>query len=204
MEEKLDVRAIERGVMTRFHADGIMEIFVGLMLSLIWVAKQFDMVVFIAILPALMIPVIRKVKRKITFPRIGYVDVKGRGNHIGMLKMLFALGVLVLGVTVFAVAKSEILPQGLKDAVNSNVPLVFSLVFAAIFSVMASVLTVKRFYIYAALTVIFINSAGFLGYSPMKSLSIIGLIMLIAGFTTLRRFISENPILPAEVIGEEE
>ncbi len=203
MEEKVDVRAIEKRIMTTFHADGIMELFIGLMLSLIWIAKYFDSVVFIAIMPALMIPVVRKLKRKITFPRIGYVDVQGLSGKRSRLKILFLVGTILLGICFAFAINSGSISQETKEAISSAIPFIFSLFFLALFIFLGTVFGAKRFYVYGLLSLILINGANFVGVSPMKSLSIIGIIVLSMGIFTMTRFLRENPILPVEDIGEE-
>jgi hypothetical protein len=84
MNEKIDLDEIERKMYREVNSDGIMELLLGIVLLfmvVIWARPYFT--VFLAFFPIYSSKLIEALKRKFTYPRIGYVEFKLEDASIG-------------------------------------------------------------------------------------------------------------------------
>ena len=84
MNKKIELDEIERKMYREANSDGIMELLLGIFLFFmagVWGRSYFS--VFLAFFPIYGSRVLETIKRKLTYPRIGYVKFKPEGASIG-------------------------------------------------------------------------------------------------------------------------
>jgi len=88
-----------------YHQDGLLDIFIGTYIIIIGLSiftltilEYSTWFLMPAIFPAIMIPIWMSAKKKITMPRIGYVNIGNKGSN--KLMSLF-LGLLGVGLGMF-------------------------------------------------------------------------------------------------------
>ena len=105
MNANLDAKAIERNVWQDWMRDGLMELFLGTYLLLAGVVIQADMSTLFILLMVFVPGVVKMMKKRFTYPRIGYVKFPehdqnvGRKMGIALLAVLLALAIVVLYTT---------------------------------------------------------------------------------------------------------
>ena len=104
MNEKIDLDEIERKMYREVNSDGIMELLLGIVLLfmvVIWARPYFT--VFLAFFPIYSSKLIEALKRKFTYPRIGYVEFKLEDASIGWGILGYVLAVIAVVSIVAAV-----------------------------------------------------------------------------------------------------
>ena len=97
MNEKLDLDEIERKMYREANSDGIMELLLGVLLSFMavtWARSYFT--VFLAFIPLYGNRVLEALKRKFTYPRIGYVEFKQEEESLGWGVLGYVLAVIAI------------------------------------------------------------------------------------------------------------
>jgi hypothetical protein len=84
MNERINLEEIERRIYREANSDGIMELLLGVLLLLMaatWARSYFT--VFLAFFPIYGNRVMETIRAKVTYPRIGYVELKQASARIG-------------------------------------------------------------------------------------------------------------------------
>ena len=195
MVEDVNLKEIQRKVYMSFFQDGLWDIFLGLFilgwgLTILTEAPYLPGVFFIGIYFT-----IWGIKKRLTYPRIGYVRFSETSRRRITAKFLI-LGVVVLLVGVMAAVVWGIgaRPQWLAD----YFPLVFNGMLAAIVWFVAYWARVNRFYMYAAL--IFLGAVFHLWLGVRWEFGFIGAggVIVLIGVGILITFLRKYPKIVEE------
>ena len=198
MTEKINLKEIERKAYTSYHQDGLADIFasiyilafaIGILLDYLY---DFSMgVILPGMLVAIVVPLWISAKKKITIPRMGYVNFGAKGNF--KLAGLFG-GILGLGVAVFFIFGLLEGPSPWLDFVISNGMLMFGIGALIVCSLFAYASGLKRLYTYGIVAFVLLAAGHFLGIFFAYILLVLGLIIMATGFALLARFIKKYPL----------
>lgn len=203
MTNKTSLREIEKKTYMSYHQDGLLDIFVGVYILLFGIGillltmTDFSMWFIIpAIFPAIMVPIWISAKKRITMPRIGFVNFGVRGAN---KMMALFLGLMVAGLGAFMVlGMGAFTDQGwaltLKDFLISNSMIIIGIAAATISSLFAYTMGLKRLYGYGLSTFVLFFTGYFLGIPFEYFVVTIGLVIIISGFVLLMRFIRKYPL----------
>jgi len=189
MTPELDLKALEKRVYTSFHQDGIIDIFVGLLLFVDGLLMLSGNAAFVGV-AVVIVFLILPVKRVITVPRIGMAKFSPARNS-QLTK--FGLMLLIGGALVFMIfalrGSSSVLTQWMREY--------FDLVFGVMFALLAgaaAILTGLKRYIGYVVEILIIFTVGYLFNWPFPvALSITGALVSLSGVVTFIRFLQKYP-----------
>ncbi len=199
MSKEPNLREIERRAYMSYHQDGLLDIFAGLfilgwglgiLVGLLW---EFS---FGAIMPAIVIatvlPIWIAAKRKITMPRIGYVNFGTRGAN--KIVALF-LGFMVAGLGLFfAFATFQGGSRQWLDLIAQNGMLVVGFGTLAVCILFGYFMGLRRLYAYGLVAVIALVIGHFMGIFFAYIVMALGTAVMIAGFALLIGFVRKYPL----------
>lgn len=205
MTMSLDVKRIERNAYRASLADGLLDLFLGVYLLLLAGAFRIDYITFPAILGFIFgVLLLRRLKSRLTHPRIGFVEFpqeKPKKLLLGMLAVSVLAALVVAAIMAIA---GEIRHA---ERWYQWSPLFIGLVMLAPLLPMAARSGLVRYYILAA-----VSFASGLGVSLVRPegrfeglslhLLIVGAIAALMGAITLFIFLRRNP-LPSEEIPDD-
>jgi hypothetical protein len=201
MNAKTGLREVERRTYMSYHQDGLLDIFVGVFILsfgfgilLMTVTEFSTWFVIPAIFPAIMVPIWVSAKKQITMPRIGYVKFRSAGAN--RLMAVF-LGLMVAGLGVFMVfsfSSSQAWALTLRNLIISNGMIIIGISAAAISSLFAYTMGLKRLYAYGILTLVLFLAGHLIAIPFGYFLLTIGLVIIINGFVLLTQFIRKYPL----------
>jgi len=200
MVEDIKLKEIQRKVYMSFFQDGLWDIFLGLFilgwgLTILTDAIYLPGITFIGLYFA-----IWGVKKRLTYPRIGYVRFSAkRRRRITTRFLILGVVVLLAGVMAGVVWGIGARPQWLAD----YFPLIFNGMLAAIVCFVAYWAKVNRFYLYAAL--IFLGAVFHLWLGIRWEFGFIGAggIIVLIGVGILIIFIRKYPKMVEEPQNED-
>ena len=203
MSKKNSLREIEKKTYMSYHQDGLLDIFIGIYvllfgigISLMTLTDFSTWFIIPAIFPAIMIPIWISAKKRITMPRIGYVNFGVRGVN-KMMAMFIGLMVAGLGVfMVFGLGSSmgEGWALTLRDFFISNSMLIIGVGAVAVSSLFAYTMGLKRLYGYGLLIFVLFFTGHFITIPFEYLLSAIGFVIIITGSVLLIQFIRKYPL----------
>lgn len=186
-----------------YHNDGLLDIFIGVGILVVGLGMLTDIYyVFIAILPAIMIPVWRDAKKKYTAPRMKTIRFTEAQRTAVRTKALLA-GLLLAGMLVFlagaltAVFWSQstgMLPLWLQIFIKEYFWLILGVFGAGVLSLIAWLYRLNRYIVYAALTLAIYASAHALSAPFWLTIVLTGATITIFGLGVLLRFMQDYPI----------
>ena len=197
MTKEINLKEIEKKAYTSYHQDGLIDIFasvyiigfsVGILLDYIW---DFSFGVLIpGFLVVVVVPLWIAAKRKITMPRVGYVNFGTKGKS--KITAIF-VGILALGVAFFFAFALYIESSWLAFILENGMIVVAIGVFF-ICSLFGYATGIKRLYAYG----IFAMALFAVGYLFEIFFAYIvlalGLTVLSAGIALLTSFIKKYPL----------
>jgi hypothetical protein len=200
--KETNLKEVEKKTYMSYHQDGLLDIFVGvyvllfaLGILLMTVTDFSTWFIIPAIFPAIMMPIWISAKKRITMPRIGYVKFGTRGAN--KLMAIF-IGLMVAGLGAFMVftfaSKSQAWALTLRNLIVPNGMIIIGISAAAISSLFAFTMGLKRLYVYGTLTLVLFLAGHFTAIPFGYFLVTIGLVIIITGFVLLMRFIRKYPI----------
>ena len=213
MTNKTSLREIEKKTYMSYLQDGLLDIFVGVYILLVGIGillltmTDFSMWFIVpAIFPAIMVPIWISAKKRITMPRIGFVNfgVRGANKMMALFIGLMAAGLgafMVLGMGAFTGQGWELT---LKDFLISNIMIIIGIAAATISSLFAYTMGLKRLYGYGMLTLLLFFTGYFLAIPFEYFVVTIGLVIIISGFVLLMRFIRKYPIAQGDKVNAKE
>lgn len=202
--ELTDLGRVRRSAFRAVNQDGLMDAFLGLVMVLAggWMYldrfQGVELTGLPAIMPILVMFGMRGMRKRYTYPRVGYANLKTRGKRLGA--MLFVTALLVAGVLAFAVARLT----------GSEIPRAAIRLFPALVGVSLAVWMVflyrgsgfVRYLVYAAVMLAALVAGYGLGLSTalvfIAAMGACGLVMLAAGIVTFVRFLRAHPKSPQE------
>jgi len=213
MTKKNSLREVEKKTYMSYHQDGLLDIFIGIYILLFGLGillrtiDDFSMWFIIpAIFPAIMIPIWISAKKRITMPRIGYVNFGIRG--VNKMMAIF-LGLMVAGLGAFMVfGLGAFVGEGwaltLRDFFISNSMIIIGIGAVVVSSLFAYTMGLKRLYGYGLLIFALFFTGYFIAIPFEYFLVTIGLVIIISGFILLIRFIQKYPIPQGEKTNAQE
>jgi hypothetical protein len=208
MSKEPNLKQIERRAYMSYHQDGLLDIFAGLyvlgfglgiLIDMVWKSSPIGLTMP-AILIATVLPIWLAAKRKITMPRIGYVNFGTRGSN-----KIFALflGLMVAGLGVFFVfATYQGGSRQWLDLIFQNGMLIVGIGSLAVCILFGYSMGLKRLYAYGLLAAIALVIGHFMGISFAYILVALGTTVMVAGFALLISFVRKYPLKGDRAIAE--
>jgi hypothetical protein len=201
MTDEPNLKEIERKAYMSYHQDGLMDIFAGLyilgfglgiFMQIIWDLG------FGIIMPALLITTVLPIwivaKRKITMPRIGYVNFGTRGAN--KLTVVF-IGTMVAGLFAFFAFTFATSQSGLRqwlDLIVQNGMLIVGLGSLTVCTLFGYTMGLKRLYAYGLLAAISLVIGHFMGTFFGYIIMALGTTVMVVGFVLLTNFVRKYPL----------
>ncbi len=200
MTKEPNLREIERKAYMSYHQDGLLDIFagfyvlgfgLGIMIDILWESG------FGAIMPALLVatalPVWIAAKRKVTMPRIGYVNFGTRGA--GKITAVF-IGVLVAGLGaffVFTLATVQSESRQWLDLILENGMLIVGLGSLVVCTLFGYSMGLKRLHAYGLLALAALAIGHFTGIFIAYIMIALGTTVMTVGLALLVSFVRKYP-----------
>jgi hypothetical protein len=203
-----NLKEIERRAYKSYHQDGLLDIFagvyilgfgLGILMDVLW---DFGMGVIImpGILLTTVLPLWITAKRKITIPRIGFVNFGIRGAN-KVTAIFIGLAVAGLGVffafTLFQGGQSPWL-----DMIFQNGLLIVGFGSLAVCLLFGYSLGLKRLYAYGLLALIVLVIGHFMSIFFAYLLVTLGIAVMVTGFALLIAFVRKYPLQGEKAIAE--
>ena len=201
MTKEPNLKEIERKAYMSYHQDGLLDIFAGLyilgfalgiLMETLW---EFGFgVIMPAILIVTVLPVWIEAKRKITMPRIGYVNFGTRGAN--KLTAVF-IGTLVAGLGaffIFTFATFQGESRQLLDMIVENGMLIIGFGTFVVCSIFGYSMGLKRLYVYGLLAAITLAIGHFAGIFFAYIMLALGLTVMVTGSALLMNFVKKYPL----------
>jgi MFS family permease len=200
----IDIEKIERRTVRSFYDDGLTEIALGLILLVLGgyfytqeamagskagsvLSALFVIVVFAAAF--LVNRLLRFLKRRITYPRTGYVSFKKKEPNAGRRAAAAAVG-MIIGASLAVL-------YSLSPSVRTLLPAVNGLLFAVAVLLIANRVGVIRFYILAAASAVIGVGVTAAGIADIKGVSLyyglFGAATLVSGLAALIVYLRRSP-----------
>ena len=186
-----------------YHNDGLMDIYVGFGILMIDLGMLTDIYyVFIAILPAVFIPMWRESKKKYTAPRMKYIHFP-EADRIARRTMALLTGLLMAGMLVFLAGamvalfgsqSNGLLPVWMQAFLKDNFGLLLGTFGALVLTSIALLYKLKRYFVYAALTLVILTITSALNAPFSLMIASTGITIALFGLVVLLRFKQEYPV----------
>lgn len=209
MTNEPNLKEIERKAYTSYHQDGLLDIFAGLYvlgfglgiyMDIIW---EFGFgVIMSGTLVAVVLPIWIAAKRRITMPRIGFVNFGIRGAS--KITAIF-VGLMVVGLGVFFVFNLATVQGGSRmwlDLIFQNGMLIVGFGSLAVCLLFGYSIGLKRLYAYGVLSVIALVIGHFMGIFFAYILMALGIIVMVAGVALLIGFVKKYPLQGERAIAD--
>jgi hypothetical protein len=209
MTDEPNLKEIERKAYISYHQDGLLDIFAGLyilgfglgiFMQIIW-NLSFGIIIP-AILVTTVLPIWIAAKRKITMPRIGFVNFGTRG--VNKLTAVF-LGTMVAGLFAFFAFTFATSQSGLRqwlDLIVQNGMLVVGLGSLSVCALFGYTMGLKRLYAYGLLAAISLVIGHFMGIFFGYIIMALGITVMAVGFVLLTDFVKKYPLKGDKAIAE--
>jgi hypothetical protein len=204
-----NLKEIERKAYMSYHQDGLLDIFAGLYVLGFGLGILMDVFVeigFGVIMPAILIatvlPIWIEAKRKITMPRIGFVNFGTRGAN--KLTAVF-IGLMVAGLGgffAFTLATSQGEMRPLLDLIVQNGMLIVGFGTLAVCTLFGYSMGIKRLYAYGLLAAITLAFGHFTGIFFAYIIVALGTAVMVAGCALLISFVKKYPVKGDKAIAE--
>ncbi|MDO8056533.1 MAG: hypothetical protein Q6361_06700 [Candidatus Hermodarchaeota archaeon] len=194
MSQHIDLKQLERKAYTIYHQDGIVDIFLGLVIvifALMLLTPMFEVTIpLMGGISVVWILSFTGAKRSITVPRIGYVEFKA---HRRYRVTFLAVFLLIVNLAFFAIIASDILRNEFVFLFNQYGLFIVAVVIGGIFVLFGWVVQISRLYGYGGVTfVAFATAQVFLLHLALPVL-VLGVVITVTGFLLLYRFLQKYP-----------
>lgn len=203
MTQNNDFKDLANRAYVSYHQDGIIDILLGAGITGFGLQMLFDSsgLMLLTWMPFLFY---MPMKNHITAPRFGYVRFTGEQEERTRNTRLILIGLLTftlfLGLFVF-VTYGRVSPEA-QDFLGQNIMLLLAVLTAMLLAVVGVATGLKRFYVYAGLTLLFNAAGAFLPIHEGVTTVLLGLTILASGIWLLVRFLRAYP-LPDEDDGRD-
>jgi len=196
MSQSADFRKLEQKAYLSYHQDGLIDLIVGSIVLCIAISEVADSSIW-NLIALLLIFAYMPLKRRITFPRLGYVKFNVKRGGVNMrLAGVVAIGVLVISLVSILVlllsGKSSSSPLIL--AVRQSPLLVYALLGFIGFGLAGLVLRLPRLFLYALLSLAMMISGHLLNLPLWLPFLLLGGTILAIGAVLLIGFLRRYPI----------
>jgi hypothetical protein len=205
LSDEIDLKEMERRALTAYHEDGLLDIFWGgylLFLGLV-VFTPMEYRLIVVMPTALGILLYDRAKKRVTYPRLGYVKFTKE-----MEARVLRDTIIVIFVAWFVTLAGLFTNMGVPERASWLVLFLnrYNLLFqggvlALIFLMLGRIMSISRLYHYSVISLLVFSAGYFYLDSPyivsLQNLgvpcAIIGLIMVGIGASRLQRFIGKYP-----------
>lgn len=196
MNQKINLKEIERKAYTSYHQDGVIDITIAFVILLFSVIMLGDIYLLGSIGGAsgiLAISLYAGFKKLLTVPRIGYVKFPQQRAQ-RMTAVAVALGTLsaLMGLVAFVQTTSQGTPDWLLLLIE-NYMLTIGTAVAALFMFAGYAFKTNRMYAYALLTLVMFVAGHFIYFPLYYYLTALGSIILACGLFLMIRFVNKYP-----------
>ena len=196
MPQSADFRKLEQKAYLSYHQDGLIDLIIGSIVLCIAISEVTDSSIW-NLIALLLIFAYMPLKRRITFPRLGYVKFNVKRGGVNMrLAGVVAIGVLVISLVSILVlllsGKSSSSPLIL--AVRQSPLLVYALLGFIGFGSAGLVLRLPRLFLYALLSLVMMISGHLLNLPLWLPFLLLGGTILAIGAVLLIGFLRRYPI----------
>ena len=209
MAKEPNLKEIEKKAYMSYHQDGLLDIFagvyilgfgLGIYMTVMW---EFVFgVIMPGILIATVLPIWIAAKRKITMPRIGFVNFGIRGAT--KLTAIF-IGLMVVGLgalSVFTLATFQGGSRQWLDLIFQNGMLIVGFGSLAVCFLFGYSMGLTRLYAYGLIAVIVLVIGHFMGIFLAYILLALGLMVTVTGFALLIGFVRKYPLQGGKTIAD--
>ncbi len=198
-DKKLDLDLLEQQARRRFNVDGLMYVFLGLLLLILGLSFRNPATAWIAAFGAFLILPASALRKRYTYPRIGYAKFEMQPG-VGRGILLFALVVMVaLFILAFAGG----------GRFQPYLPIAFGFVMGLSFYFGASTYGLSRL---DGLIVALMLASGFVAVwtsdtwrlATSVQFSVVGTIILVVGVVIFSHFIRTYPVLDDAALAEQQ
>jgi hypothetical protein len=204
MNEKINLKELERKVYVLYHQDGLVDIFIGFFLLATGMMMFTDMAWLAAVFWFAGISSYAAAKKTFTVPRIGYVkfgESKIRRMWTGAVIAL-SLSALLGAFAFMETSIGNSIPSWV-ILLMEYFPLVVGAIGAGVFSLIAYGFRVNRLYVYGILTLTLFAAANFLVSFPFPyAVVLLGILILFSGAVLMFRFIRKYPLPATKPAGD--
>jgi hypothetical protein len=196
MNQKINLKEIERKAYTSYHQDGVIDVTIAvviLLFSIIMLGDMSWMGGIGGIAGILAVSLYAAFKKFVTVPRIGYVKFPQQRAQ-RMVAIAVALGTLsaLMGLIAFLQTMSQGTPNWLMLLID-NYMLTIGTALAALFLLGGYAFKTKRIYAYALLTFVMFVVGHFIYFPLYYYLTALGTLILVCGLFLMIRFIRKYP-----------
>ena len=196
MSQSADFRKLEQKAYLSYHQDGLIDLIIGSIVLCIAISEVTDSSIW-NLIALLLIFAYMPLKRRITFPRLGYVKFNVKRGGVNMrLAGVVAIGVLVISLVSILVlllsGKSSSSPLIL--AMRQSPLLVYALLGFIGFGLAGLVLRLPRLFLYALLSLAMMISGHLLNLPLWLPFLLLGGTILAIGAVLLIGFLRRYPI----------
>jgi hypothetical protein len=196
MTQSADFRKLEQKAYLSYHQDGLIDLIIGSIVLCIAISEVTDSSIW-NLIALLLIFAYMPLKRRVTFPRLGYVKFNVKRGGVNMrLAGVVAIGVLVISLVSILVlllsGKSSSSPLIL--AMHQSPLLVYALLGFIGFGLAGLVLRLPRLFLYALLSLAMLISGHLLNLPLWLPFLLLGGTILAIGVVLLIGFLRRYPI----------
>lgn len=185
---KINMKEIERKVLTSYFDDGIWDIMIGLLFFAFGLTLHLDFAALIGVFAAILVLLPIQGKKAITLPRYGLIKpLESQKKRYSMLAIAsVVVGLLIL--MVIAIGNST----SIAILLRTNSLLIMGITMGILLSIVAYVLNYDRLYLFAGLFAFSFGSGEWLISLPIKMM-IAGSLIFLIGLWVLFRFLQRYP-----------
>ena len=203
MSQSADFRKLEQKAYLSYHQDGLIDLIIGSIVLCIAISEATDSSIW-NLIALLLIFAYMPLKRRITFPRLGYVKFNFKRGGVNMrLAGVVATVVLVISlVSILVLMLSGISSSSpLILAIRQSPLLVYALLGFIGFGLAGLVLRLPRLFLYALLSLVMMISGHLLNLPLWFPFLLLGGTILVIGAVLLIGFLRRYPIVEEDKNG---
>jgi len=193
MNQKINMKEIERKAYTAYHKDGVVDVTIGFSVLLFGAIMLGDMPWIGGILGILAISLYAGLKKVVTVPRIGYVKFpQQRAQRMLALTVVMGFLAFAAGMVAFMQTTSQGTPDWVILLID-NYMLTIGVAVAGLFLLGGYAFKTKRIYGYALMSLAMFTVGHFLSFPIYYYLAALGTIILAIGIVLMNNFIQKYP-----------
>ncbi len=198
MSQSIDLRKLEQKAYLTYHQDGLLDLITGTIILCLGVNEAIGSSIwnFIALL---LIIVYVPLKRRITFPRLGYVKFNVERGGVNMLRVgAVSMGVLALALVGMLIVLRSGNATPLILGVRESPLLLYALLGFMGFGLAGLVIGLRRLLVYALLSMLMMIGGHLLHLPLWAPLLLSGGAIVATGAVLLVRFLRKYPAVEEE------
>jgi hypothetical protein len=201
MNEKINLKELERRAYLSYHQDGVLDIFIGFSILLFGIWILADMAYLAGAFIAIFTPIYAQVKKQITVPRMGYVKFgssrTAKGKKTVLLLVIAGVLAFIPGVFLFITTEGGILAP-IQFLIDYGI-IVIGVAGMVLLAIVAQLSEISRLYAYSVLFFAIFIGGYFLSFPFFYYLITLGTIILLSGMYLLISFLHKYPLSVGEI-----